>query len=222
MDVRQAINDRRSIRAFTDQPVSKELLHDVLTVACRAISGVNSQPWEFAVVTGDLLKKISEDNIELLRAGAAPDMRDSVLYGVYRERQKEIGKTLLQSVGIERHDKERRAWWNERGFRYFDAPAAIIIYTDKELMTSSNWPLFEIGCISQNICIAAMEHGLGTCVAGQPVTYQRGLRKYLNIPESKELIIGIPIGYPDWSFPPNQVVSKREEVNDLTTWYGFD
>ena len=74
MDVRQAIMDRRSVRAFTDQPVTRETLHDVLTVACRAVSGVNSQPWEFAVVTGDLLKKISEDNIELLRAGAAPDM----------------------------------------------------------------------------------------------------------------------------------------------------
>ena len=104
-------------------------------------------------------------------------------------------------------------------FGFFDAPAAFIIYMDEEL---SDLSLLDIGCLTQNICLAAMEFGLETCVEIQAVTYQKGLRKYTDIPENKKFVIGISIGYPDEDFPANKVVSERAPLGEVTSWYGFE
>ena len=53
--------------------------------------------------------------------------------GVYKHRQITLAKQLFKAMDIPRENKEKRAWWLERGFRFFDAPAAIIIATDKVL-----------------------------------------------------------------------------------------
>jgi len=48
------------------------------------------------------------------------------------------------------------------------------------------------------------------------------LHEVAGIPESKRIVISIAIGYPNWDFPANKVVSNRESVEDITTWIGFD
>ena len=67
-----------------------------------------------------------------------------------------------------------------------------------------------------------MEFGLGTCVELQAVNYLKGIRKYLDIPEEKNFVIGIAVGYPDEDFPANRVISGREDIDDITSWYGFE
>ena len=64
MELRDAIINRKSIRGYLDKPVPKEVLEDVLNLATRAVSALNSQPWEFAVLTGDVMKKNGLDNEE--------------------------------------------------------------------------------------------------------------------------------------------------------------
>ena len=130
-----------------------------------------------------------------------------------------IGRELFAAMGIERGDRERRGWWSARGFRFFDAPALILVCTDPGL--DQGEVRFDLGCVTQNICLAALEFGLGTCVEEQAVTYWRGLSERLGLPASQKPVYGIAIGYPDWDFPANQVVSQREAVDDLTRWYGF-
>lgn len=51
--------------------------------------------------------------------------------------------------------------------------------------------------------------------------YQETLRRNLHIPENKRIVCGIAIGYPDWEFPANQVISTRVPVDEITTWCGF-
>ena len=75
--------------------------------------------------------------------------------------------------------------------------------------------------MAQTICFAAMTQGLGTCVENQAITWQAGINKYLDLPENARLAIGIAIGYPDPDFAANHVVTPREDVDNLTTWYGF-
>lgn len=221
MELKEAIQSRRSIRGYLDQGVSREIIHAVLELASRAVSSVNCQPWEFAVMTGDVLKKVCDENIACLHEGAPVEIPEIHGFeGPYRKRQVEIGKALLQSMDIAREDKEQRKWWGERGYRFFDAPVGILVYMDTSL--DEGIFRFEIGCITQNIALAAMEYGLATCVANQPAMYQRGMHKYLGIPENKKAAIGIALGYPDWTFPANQVISTREDVNQLTKWYGFN
>jgi nitroreductase len=224
VNIIEAIRTRKSIRDFTADPVPQHILRKIIEVAVRAPSAENSQPWEFTIVAGDILDTIRKTNIEKLKSRALPhpDLaaeglpRDSV----YRRRQIEIAKQLFGLMDIPREDLEKRDRWMELGFRYFNAPAAIIISVDRSL--SYPRPIFDIGSATQNICLAALNYGLGTCIANQGITYPEVLHEFANIPESKRIVISIAIGYPNWDFPANKVVSEREPVENITTWVGFD
>ena len=60
MNVAEAVQSRRSIRAFTDEPVSLETLRRVLDRARWAPSGSNLQPWQATVLTGEPLRRLQE------------------------------------------------------------------------------------------------------------------------------------------------------------------
>ena len=221
MDLIEAVQSRRSIRGFKPDPVPREVLSEILKIASRAPSAMNTQPWEITVLTGQVLEDIKRGTMEMLKSGAPPvrDVPGHTYDGVYKQRQVELAIGLFQLLGIAREDKEKRTEWMQRGFRQFDAPAAIIIVQDESLTGSG--PLMDIGSVMQSICLAAVKHGLGTCIAKQGVYYPGVLRKIAGIPESKKIVIAIAIGYPDWDFPANAVETERESVEEITTWVGF-
>ena len=219
MELKEAILQRRSIRGFTAQPIARETLCDVLQLATRAISSENAQPWELTVVTGEVLNRLRRINVDCLLEGAQPDLAFQPLEGVYRKREISVAKQLFEAMEIARGDREKRDWWSKRGYRFFDAPVGILVSMDQSLEQEGF--RFDLGCLAQNICLAALEYGLGTCVAIQPVTYQKEMRELLQIPDSKQIVCGIAIGYPDWEFPANHVVSTRAELAEVVTWYGF-
>lgn len=114
------VNGRRSIRAFQAKPVPRQLIREVLELAMRALSGKNTQPWNFTVVTGDVLDRIRQGNVERNLAGI-PDSREfrmgPAYGGVHRERQVSLAFQLFEATGIERHDRQRRQEWVLREFR---------------------------------------------------------------------------------------------------------
>jgi nitroreductase len=221
LDVIEAIITRKSIRGFKKDPVSKETIHKILDAAIRTPSGMNTQPWEFVVAGGKALDQIREECSKLFNEGAFPtnDMLRQPFEGVFKKRQVELAVELFKLMGIAREDKEARKQWMLRGFRFFDAPCQIIICADKEL--KYHLDMLGVGALCQTICLAALEYGLGTCIADQGIMYDQVWRKYANIPESKRLIAGISIGYPNPDFPANKLVSSREPVNSITTWLGY-
>lgn len=221
MDVIEAIKTRKSIRGFKKDPVSKETIHKILEAAIRTPSGMNTQPWEFAVAGGKALEQIREECGRLFNEGAFPtnDMLRQPFEGVFKKRQVDLAVELFKLMGIAREDKEARKQWMSRGFRFFDAPCQIIIFADKEL--KYHLDMLGVGALCQTICLAALEYGLGTCIADQGIMYDQVWRKYANIPGSKRLIGGISIGYPDPDFPANKLVSSREPVDSITTWLGY-
>ncbi|MDY6855806.1 MAG: nitroreductase [Thermodesulfobacteriota bacterium] len=224
MDILEAIKTRMSIRSFKPDPVPKEVLKEILDIACRAPSGMNTQPWEFIILAGDVLDSIRRANVEKLNFGAVPSPEHLVIGwppdSVYRQRQVELAIQIFKLMDIQREDREKRAKWMERGFRFFDAPAAIILMTDRSLTEAG--PLLDMGAVMQNICLSALNYGLGTCIEDQGGMYPDVLRKFADIPESKRIIICIAIGYPNWDFPANKLVSTRVPVDSNTTWRGFD
>jgi nitroreductase len=224
MDILEALTRRRSIRGFKPDPVSRRVLSEILQTAGWAPSAVNSQPWEFFVLAGAVLDKVKRGNIERMRSGA-PARSEQVLMGwppdsVYRQRQVALAKQLFRLMEIPPEDQDKKREWMERGFRFFDAPAAIIIVIDGSIV--QKLPLLDIGAVMQSICLAALTHGLGTCIEDQGVTYPEVLREFAGIPESKQIVISIAIGYPDWDFPANQLKGVREPIESITTWCGFD
>lgn len=222
LDVVEAVRTRKSIRSFKPDPVPKNVLREILEIATRAPSGVNAQPWEITVVAGEALDSIKRQNVENLMSATSPnpDMQGGAREGVYRQRQVDLAKQLFQLMGIAREDKEKRAQWYQRGARFFDAPAAIILHMDSSIGESLN--LFDMGTLAQTICLVALNYGLGTCIEGQGVHYPEVLRKHAGIPESQRIVTSIAIGYPDWDFPANKVQSEREPVDNITAWRGFD
>jgi nitroreductase len=223
MNIIEAINARKSIRGFKPDPVNQAVIKKILEAAVRAPSAMNTQPWEFFVITGAILDQIRTQIVEKLNAGA-PMQPDHVVTGwpgdsVYRKRQVDLAKQLFSLMDIQREDKKKRAEWLSRGFRFFDAPVAIIVVTDT--MLSESGPLFDIGAVTNNICLAALEYGLGTCIEDQGVLYPEVVRELAGIPDAKRLMIAVALGYPDPDFPANQVESTREPVDNITTWIGF-
>ena len=83
-------------------------------------------------------------------------------------------------------------------------------------------PLLDIGGLIQNICLVALEFGLGTCIEDQGVLYPGALREVVGLPESKRIVMAVAIGTPDPDFPANRVESAREPADSLTTSLGFD
>jgi nitroreductase len=224
MEVFDAIRRRKSVRGYTGQPVPRELLLEILDAACRAPSAMNTQPWEFYVLGGKVLDMVREANVERLRAGVFPNPEHPPVgwprEGVYRDRQVELAKGLFSLMGIAREDHARRQDWTERGFRFFGAPAAIIVCAKKVL--AEGGPLLDLGCAIQTLCLAATARGLGTCVEDQGVMYPDTLREHAGIPEDTRILMAVAIGYPDPDFPANAIETSREPASRVTTFAGFD
>lgn len=127
---------------------------------------------------------------------------------------------------IAREDKERRKWWLLQGLRLFEAPCVIYVLIDRSLYLQGDgpnvWPVFDCGLVSENIMLLAPRYGLGTIAQIQAVAYPDTLRKTLRIPDSKLIMLGIAIGYPDWDDAINQLCSERDPLDSISTWHGFD
>lgn len=221
MDLLEAIKSRKSIRGYKAVPVPKETLAQILEIATRAPSPLNTQPWKFAVLGGEVLDKLKKAFEERYLAGVEPHPdfgREPALTGVYRSRQVEVGKALFQLMDIAREDKEKRNQWTLKMIRFFDAPNAIIISIDEEI--SEPLFVFGLGTISDTIALAALDFGLGTIIEQAVVYYPEVIRQFTGIPESQKIAVGIGIGYPDWDFPANKLQSTREPLANITSWHG--
>ena len=71
MNVTEAVNSRRSVRAYQDKPVDPAVLRRVLETAQRSPSGGNTQPWNAVVLTGDPLQKLLGKVAEVIPQGLA-------------------------------------------------------------------------------------------------------------------------------------------------------
>ncbi len=219
MDVIEAIRSRKSVRKFKPTPIPRAILEELLDVSIQAPSAMNTQPWEITVITGEALENLRKGNIEAynFRVEPHPEAPHGVYQGVYRQRQVELAIQIFQLMGIAREDKKKRAEWGQRGFRFFDAPAIIILSTDKSL-DGSTLAVMDIGAIMQTICLVALKHGLGTCIEDQGIMYPEVVRQFTGIPESSRIMICIAIGYPDWDFPANKLKSPREPLEKVVKW----
>jgi len=222
MDLLEGIKARKSIRAFKSEAIPEKVIMDILETAIRAPSGVNLQPWEFLVVRGALLEELRRAYVDGYRLGNKPapeipvgDTKGGapVLQGVFRERSVTLAKQIFALLGISKGDKKRQSEYMESMMGFYGAPVVVLIVMDKILVGA--WPILDIGFVAQNITLAALPHGLGTCVMRAIVDYPDQLRKILRISESKRIIVGIAIGYPDWDHPINRLNTDRESIQDI-------
>jgi nitroreductase len=220
VDVIEAIHSRRSVRAFRPDPVPREVLQAIMKAALRAPSWENTQPWEFAVLGGDVMKNVKDALAAMGRAGEKPrlDFPWPKFTGPYMDRLKVDGRRLVSELGLPKGDRDAMRWWRMSMRMFFNAPDGVVMYMDASL---SQWSLVDMGIAAENLMLAAWHHGVGTCALAAAVAYPDVLRSLLNLPESKRMVLGIAMGYPDSSSPAATFRSSREPVEALVTWHGF-
>ncbi|MFO4631806.1 MAG: nitroreductase [Actinomycetota bacterium] len=224
MDFETLVKQRRSIRGYKPDAVSKEIIGEIIEIAKRAPSSMNTQPWHFHVITGDPLEQIRKGNTERMLAGASVDREIKMGHGyegIHRDRQVEIAIQLFAAMEIERDDKERRQDWVMRGFRQFDAPVSIVVTLDKALEHDTVGH-FDLGAATYGLVLAAWTKGLGSVINGQGIMQSSVVREFANIPEDEVIMTCVAMGYPDESFVANDVQSLRASNESVVSYVGFD
>ncbi len=221
MSLNEAMMSRKSIRGFLPTAVPKDALVRIIELAIQSPSASNAQPWQLAVLTGMPLAEMNRRAVALREAGAPvnPDVAPADLFGDYLRRRREVGIQVFRLLGIERNDMAGREEWNRKALRFFDAPVGIYIYTDGTLERARTD--FDLGLLTEALCLAAMCFGLGTCIDQQALCYPDLIREITGIPKTGRLTAAVAIGFPDWEFPANKLDSTREPVETVTSWHGF-
>ncbi|MBV1933683.1 MAG: nitroreductase [Parvibaculaceae bacterium] len=224
MQFDDVIMGRRSIRGYKPEAVPKALVEEVLTLAMRAPSSMNTQPWSFYVLTGEPLDRVRAGNTERMMAGV-PQSREfrigQAFEGKHRDRQVGVAKQLFSAMGIAREDKEKRQDWVLRGFRQFDAPVCVIVTYDRTLSESDD-TAFDCGAVTTALVNAAWSRGLGAVINSQGIMQSPVVREHAGIADDQVIMKAIALGWPDETFPANAVVSERKSVEEATVFLGFD
>ena len=220
MDVLEAIRQRASTRAYLDKPVDRTTIEAILDVARWAPSGANIQPWQVAVVTGQVGRQIGDALLAARIAGEheRPDYRYYPEHWnePYKSRRVACGLALYTALKIGRDDKNARTKsWNNN-YSFFGAPVGLFFFLDRSLAQGS-W--VDMGMFIENVMLAALGQGLATCPQASLAEYPDIVRKFLSVPDSRALVCGMALGYPDRSAPVNNYRTTREPVKHFTTWH---
>mgnify|MGYP001818106558 CR=1 FL=1 len=220
MKVNEAMSARKSVRAFMDKPVGHDLVMQILDVASHSPSGVNTQPWQVAIVTGDTKLNLQQELEQAFREGVKGQM-DYGYYPVewkspYKERRKACGLALYSALNIERGDKQRQLDQWAANYRAFDAPFMLLFYMDGLLETGS---FLDFGMFLQSLMLAATAEGLATCPQAALAEYPEIVKTELGLAEDCILICGMALGYEDKDAVVNSYRTPREPIE---TWVRFE
>ena len=218
MDVTKAIDDRISIRGFTEKPVSREVIEQLLNAARKAPSASNQQPWNFIVVTGETRERLCND---LLEACKKRNKHYDPSWGktippIYLERTKKLLKAIRPHLN--EMNQQAVPFLEEGSCLLYGAPVLILVTMDKAHPKSK---LVDIGCAVENLVLAAHEKGLGTCIIALILTFEQLIRERLEIADSQALVVGVALGHPDGTLPVNNLRAPKEELTEMTRWVGF-
>jgi nitroreductase len=220
MELSKAIRERMTTRGtFKPDRVPRQLLENILQQAQRAPSWANTQPWQFAIVTGKPLDQIKKGYAERLQGERKPDIpRPYEFPEPYISRI----RGLAETDRTHQQDKDHRTL---RNYQNYDAPVVIYILIDRafyyQAQGINSWSLFDCGAVMQNIMLLATEQGLATVAQASAVVFPDIIRQAAPIPDSKLIALAIAIGYPNWDDPINESRSKRVPLEEITTWYGW-
>jgi len=215
MDVSEAVRHRKSIRAFLPDPVSDDTLRELLTLAARAPSGGNVQPWKIYVINGDRMtdflgfidgRPVDQPEYEIYPAN---------LWEPYRTNRFALGEAMYATMNIARDDRAARFAHMARNFRFFDAPAAFFCFIERK-MGPPQWS--DLGMYLQTFMLLAEEAGLSTCPQEAWASYGPSVGEFVGAPEEQMLFCGMAIGTADLDKPVNTLESERMPLDEFARW----
>jgi nitroreductase len=183
MDLKEAIYNRRAVRNFTAEPVSEDVLRQLIDAAIQAPSAVNQQSWTFSIVRDrDLLARIS-------RGAKAYMLRTSPAALASPHFQELLGNPEFDI--------------------FYHAPVLIVISAQVE----SPWVIEDCALAAENMMLTACAAGLGTCWIGFAQSWlgtPEG-KAILKLPDSSKPVAPIIVGHP--KSPAAAVPRKEPKIN---------
>lgn len=220
------ITARHSVRAFLDKPVDTQLIKDILTVASRAPSGTNTQPWKVYVVTGNKRAELI-DHIFAAKQAMADDpsladkFQETFSYyptewiSPYIDRRRENGWGLYGLLGIQKGDKQKMTAQQDRNFKLFDAPVGLFFTVNKIMGVGAK---MDIAMMMQNVMIAAKARGLDTCPQAAFNHFHPVVLQTIGAGDDEELVCTIALGYADESDIVNGFITPRVPVDEFAVF----
>ena len=215
MDAIECIKSRKSIRKFKSEAVPGDILMEVINTAKWSPSYKNSQPWEAIILSGARKKALSKMLTDLLDKGTkpCPDLPEPVSWPPLEgARIADLYKKRSEVTGINLNDPDILKKAKAANFSFYDAPHGIYLFQDASL---TMWSLFDLGLFAQSLMLAAHALGLGTVPQAFATDYAPDIKKFLEIPETKRLVLGISIGYPDRESPVNTFRTDRVNAEEI-------
>jgi nitroreductase len=215
MEFEDVLTERHSTRAFLDKSIPRETIEKLLFLSTRGPSAINLQPWEFTVVMGEererlsrvLVKSMRERNISCGPGAVRP------LPEYFLDRQRRLMDCILPYL---EEGTDFQDFINEGSCNFYGAPVAIIFTIDQVFSKSR---LVDVGIAVGYMVLAAHNMGLGTCPIGLISAFADEIKEMLNIPEDKDVVIGVAAGYPDPDSPVNQSISARALLHEVARYY---
>lgn len=185
MELKKVIDRRHSIREYEKKKVSKRIIKKLITAASKAPSGANTQPWKFYVVSD---KKKREELINFIRK----------YYQIHRDIiKKSRYRTIIENFY----------------YNLGDTPCFIFIYYKK--IKGFPDPVLNASAIlaAENLMLAAVDEGLGTCWINAFAHREKVVNKILNIPKDERLTAPLIIGYPKKGYSP--LKRSKKKINEI-------
>ncbi len=220
LSVTEAVQNRKSIRAFLDKPVEDQLIRDVLSKASRAPSGGNVQPWRIYVLNRKSQAHFRTIMDKRLDANDAPDAPEYDIYppslkAPYRDTRFKVGEDMYTLLDIQREEKPKRLEWLKNNQRFFGAPAALFCYVDR-IMGPPQWS--DLGMFLQTAMLLFQEVGIDTCAQESWARWHTTVRDFVKAPDELMMFCGLAIGYKDPGQPVNTLVSDRVPLEEFATF----
>jgi nitroreductase len=215
MELLEAIKARKSCRAFKPDPVPRAKIEELLRLTTSAPSAINLQPWEFTVVIGEERERLSRRLIK-----AYKEKQISCGPGNVKPLPRTVGKRgaktlVMMNPFFEEMRVTSDQYINEGSCNFYGAPVTILMFLDDSFSKAA---LVDHGIALAYLVLAAHGLGLSTCPIGLITAYEDDVKDVLSVPENKQLVVGVALGYPDPNSPINRFKSHRDELDKFTRW----
>lgn len=220
MKIEDALKLRKSVRAFLDKDIEPEKIRAILSAARHAPSGANMQPWQVAVVSGEMKIRLQTEIEECfrneIRGNADFQYYPKTWINPYKRRRVLCGRQMYNALAIQRHDKQKRLDQWAANYRSFDAPVMLLFFMDGTMQTGS---FLDCGMFLQSIMLTALDHGLSTCPQASLSEYPEIIKRTLDYPQDSTLVCGMALGYEDTGAVINHYRTPREDVETFTRFF---
>ena len=216
MDVFEIMKQRKSIRKYLDKPVSRADIEDLIRSAGFPPSAINLQPWEYVVTYGEekdrlirRLKKVHAMKNVSCGPGTSTPLPEKIA-----DRSRRALKVMEPQIA--KLNVPFNQFIEEGSCSFYGAPVVIIVLMDKVF---PKLRYLDVGLSVSYLLLAAEAKGLSTCPIGLITEYGDDIKDVLNIPEEKEVLLAVSLGYEDETAPENDFKTDREPLNEILTWY---